>query len=337
MSEDSSSELRRSYDAMRSDLAMVAINVRDLLEASLKLSQIPLHSVTRRVKEFDSLVAKSRGANLKRPLKQMTDLIGIRVVVLFESDLERVDKVIRELFRIVKSDYKIDGLKASDFAYFDTHYIARFRHESDSASLPVRLFEIQVRTAVNDAWAAISHHTQYKREGDIPGELTRDLHALKALFYLADRHIQYFEDSRQNYKSQVAAIIARSGPLNDIPLNIDTLRCFIESDSRMDDRPQPNPQEWSMLLRDLRAADINDIGELKRSLESGWTEFQDKEVDFLRRMSNRPEATTPVRGKVSILNAVEWAVRAGNQGYDKLLKRSRSGDPEVIISKIDRD
>jgi putative GTP pyrophosphokinase len=51
-------------------------------------------------------------------------------------------------------------------------------------------FEVQVRTIVMDAGAAVSHHLDYKGGTSVPSELRKDFYALSGLFYVADQHFE---------------------------------------------------------------------------------------------------------------------------------------------------
>ena len=57
------------------------------------------------------------------------------------------------------------------------------------------LFEIQIRTITQDAWASISHYLDYKNEISIADELKKDFYALSGLFYIADTQFNKIQES----------------------------------------------------------------------------------------------------------------------------------------------
>ena len=66
-----------------------------------------MHHLGGRVKELDSLLKKYRRKKMDNPFTEMTDIVGIRVVYLFQGDLEIIKGVIRNSFKVVKEDDKL--------------------------------------------------------------------------------------------------------------------------------------------------------------------------------------------------------------------------------------
>ena len=54
-------------------------------------------------------------------------------------------------------------------------------------------FEVQVRTAIQDAWSTLDHAIKYKKK-QVPHELSRRINALAALFEIADREFLAIRD-----------------------------------------------------------------------------------------------------------------------------------------------
>ena len=100
-------------------------------------------------------------------------------MVLFLSDLPRLDKLIRDCFNVVSYENKVTDSDPSSFGYMSVHYVTT---PDDSHSgprydelkgIPI---EIQIRTVVMDAWANVSHHLDYKGESSIPKDLRKDFY-----------------------------------------------------------------------------------------------------------------------------------------------------------------
>ena len=109
--------------------ARLAAEVEFALETITEQRGIKTHSVTSRVKEFQSLANKCREKEIDDPLAEVVDLVGIRVVVLFLSDLPRLDEVIRKAFEIHESDDKVLGNDPASFGYMSIHYVGILRGE----------------------------------------------------------------------------------------------------------------------------------------------------------------------------------------------------------------
>lgn len=69
-----------------------------ILDAALKKKGIKTHSMPTRVKTLDSFVDKAKRKDSQDPFQAIHDIVGLRVVCLFLSDIPRVGEVIRESF-----------------------------------------------------------------------------------------------------------------------------------------------------------------------------------------------------------------------------------------------
>ena len=160
-----------------------------ILKKEINSSSIKVHSFYSRIKSYDSCLDKIRNKNIKQPFDEIKDFVGLRVICLFLSDLERVEKVINEIFEVIEKEDKIHDSEKDVFGYMGMHFIVQLNGDKTHNSIP---FEIQVRTIAQDAWASISHHLDYKTSS-IREDLKKDFHALSGLFYVADTHFKYIE------------------------------------------------------------------------------------------------------------------------------------------------
>jgi len=184
-------ELRREYNQRVPSLKQLGIRAKQILSREITRKKIRIHSLDGRVKGFSSFYDKIRRKSVKDPFREIEDLVGLRVVCLFLSDIPEIGTIIKDTFRIVKEDNKIATIGADVFGYLAVHFDVRLRDgHSDHRYRLLRntTFEIQVRTIAHDAWASISHYLEYKEAGRIPDTLKRDFYALSGLFYIADTH-----------------------------------------------------------------------------------------------------------------------------------------------------
>jgi ppGpp synthetase/RelA/SpoT-type nucleotidyltranferase len=129
----------------------------------------------------------------------ITDLIGVRVVCLYEDELEKVAALVRSHFDVIDVTDKVaavEGTEAS-FGYKGLHLDLRLNAAQRAlpeyaacADLP---FELQVRTIIQDSWSVLDHKIKYKKS--IPGQLKRRINVLSALFELADREFRQIRDA----------------------------------------------------------------------------------------------------------------------------------------------
>jgi ppGpp synthetase/RelA/SpoT-type nucleotidyltranferase len=130
----------------------------------------------------------------QNPLVDMTDLCGARVIVHFQSQVEKVCNVIKENFEIdeVNSLDLKSKLKVNEFGYRSVHYIVSPKKD-EILGIPVDdkfknlKAEIQVRTLAEHVWADISHDRIYKTDLNIPDEWKREAARLSAMLENADK------------------------------------------------------------------------------------------------------------------------------------------------------
>jgi putative GTP pyrophosphokinase len=190
---------------------------------------VVLHRVEARAKSVDSFREKitRAGKHYDNPLADVTDLCGVRVIVYYLSDVDKVGELIANQFRVdsARSIDKRQELGVDRFGYLSVHFIVKV--SKARAKLPEwREFsemaaEIQVRTVLQHAWAAIEHTTQYKSEGVIPKELRRRLHMISALLEAADEGFQQLREERGELVRDLGEKMAADN--YDIPISIDSI------------------------------------------------------------------------------------------------------------------
>ncbi len=126
----------------------------------------------------------------------ITDLVGVRVVCLYEDELEKVAQIVRSHFAVIDVTDKASAVESTEasFGYKGLHLDLR-PGQRDLPALAVHAdqpFELQVRTIIQDSWSVLDHKIKYKKS--IPGQLKRRINVLSALFELADREFRQIRD-----------------------------------------------------------------------------------------------------------------------------------------------
>ncbi|MDD2465213.1 MAG: (p)ppGpp synthetase [Desulfobulbus sp.] len=124
----------------------------------------------------------------------ISDLIGIRIVCLYEDQIILVAEILQKHFKILELTDKISSVESteSSFGYKGLHMDLALKDEM--AALPKYLpyadlpFEVQIRSLIQDAWSVLDHKIKYKKS--IPIDLKRRINILSALFELADREFR---------------------------------------------------------------------------------------------------------------------------------------------------
>jgi ppGpp synthetase/RelA/SpoT-type nucleotidyltranferase len=129
----------------------------------------------------------------------ITDLIGVRVVCLYEDELEKVAHLVRSHFDVMDVTDKVAAVENTEasFGYKGLHLDLRLnaaqRALPEHAAYAAHAFELQVRTIIQDSWSVLDHKIKYKKS--IPGQLKRRINVLSALFELADREFRQIRDA----------------------------------------------------------------------------------------------------------------------------------------------
>lgn len=217
------------YRRLRPNYEIFCERLANLIEMLLREAGIKVHAIERRAKEVESFQQKLQKPEkyYTDPLRQITDLCGIRVIAYYLDDLERIGKLLEQEFDLDKLNSSDRGalLKPNEFGYHSHHYVVKLSHVrselSEWRALSNICAEIQVRTVLQHAWAAISHALQYKAKANVPAELSRKLYRVSGLLELADEEFTEISNLNKNISRSVAISI------NEGNLSIDINRTSI--------------------------------------------------------------------------------------------------------------
>jgi len=152
-----------------------------------------IHSIKFRIKDFESFYNKICRKNYLDPFKECTDIAGIRVITLYKSQAERIAEIIKKEFKLIEEVKK--EIKENEFAYKSIHLIVSLKqNQITNKELKQIPCEIQIRTILEEAWAEIEHHMNYKHIG-VDKKTLRKINALSALLEIADNQFEQIYDS----------------------------------------------------------------------------------------------------------------------------------------------
>lgn len=210
------------------------VELHQLLEKILSSFRIRF-LIESRTKDVQSFVEKiSRpGKSYVDPLREITDLAGVRVVVHSLTDVGRVSQVIRSEFVVdpENSVNKADVLDPDRFGYLSQHFIVTLLTSRQSlaewSGVADLRAEIQVRTTLQHAWSLVQHPLDYKSSVEAPRQLRRRLFRLSALFELADTELDALFKEAQEIRAEYASEVTKAEA--SIPIDIDSLRAYMET------------------------------------------------------------------------------------------------------------
>jgi len=187
-----------------------ALHVARLQSLLAQAGQAEIAKVEGRVKDRDECLRKF-SRKYRAALEEsgtpyeiqhyITDLIGVRVVCLYEDELPKVARIVQAHFDVIDVTDKVSAVQGteSSFGYKGLHLDLRLKAAlaQEEAHVPHACapFELQVRTIIQDAWSVLDHRIKYKKS--IPPELKRRINVLSALFELADREFRQIRDATE--------------------------------------------------------------------------------------------------------------------------------------------
>jgi ppGpp synthetase/RelA/SpoT-type nucleotidyltranferase len=135
------------------------------------------YDVSARAKDLDSLIKKLL-AKAVYDYDSLPDKAGVRVVVRYRSDIDKVIDVLRRCFDCAPPDDKEKRLGDNRVGYLSVHLdkVSFQAGDPQVGQYPPEKYwaELQVRTLAQHLWSEMSHDTIYKND-DTAAVLTPDL------------------------------------------------------------------------------------------------------------------------------------------------------------------
>jgi ppGpp synthetase/RelA/SpoT-type nucleotidyltranferase len=214
------------------------------------------------------------GLTMAEFLRDANDLVGVRVVVYYNSDVDAIRDALMEAHPGASLDEKLtihDLSKGSRFGYRAVHINFTF---SDEAILKYQArsavgVELQIRTILSDAWARHSHKLAYKAKAAPTDELVRSFALTAAMLENVDAQIEGLRSlpivsGRRQVSEELSWMHFYEGVVGLLgtPLDEDTVKALYVTLAQGEDS---SPDREDEFLRDA---------------ERAWTSFGD--IDFAR-------------------------------------------------------
>ena len=228
--------LRDEFISRTSSYEAFAECVYNLLSTLLADKDIRVHSITRRVKDPQSLYKKiMRPGKQYEALSAITDLVGLRIITHLPEEVDKVAEVIEGEFSIDRKNSVDKRLTdhPDRFGYGSVHKICSLNDSRvalpEYAKFSGIKCEIQLRTILQHAWAEIEHDLGYKSTAGVPLPLKRRFSRVAALLETADEEFMRLKKELTDYGGNIRERVMMSTP--GTPLDRITLKLFIETDN----------------------------------------------------------------------------------------------------------
>jgi ppGpp synthetase/RelA/SpoT-type nucleotidyltranferase len=298
---DYADELTSEYAEQRDDYVAFTDSLSQLLSLLTKDAGLDIVGIEHRTKSLESFrekVDRPEKAQKYKHCEEVTDISAIRVIAYLQEEHDEICDIMRENFAIDEGDSanKEDLLDPDKFGYRSMHFVIAY--SAERLKLPeFRRFvgkkaEVQVRTVLQHAWAAIDWKLRYKTEVGVPNAIRRRLYRISALLESADDDLSRVSaavrDLRAGYVEQI-----QKGDLS-LQVNQDSLQLFLAKDDlvqRLQEVAEGNDYVISPyhpnsrnpllnLLETLKTAGIDEIA----LLESRLQEIEPQAEEFLEKI-----------------------------------------------------
>lgn len=338
----SSVEWGEAYQAERPTHLSFTRALEALLRQLLDQAAIPYAQIESRTKDIPNFVSKLRRKHEKydNPLSEVTDLVGLRIVLFYLDDVERVSELIEQQFAIdaKHSADKSAALDPDRFGYLSVHHVVRLT-SSRNDLLEWKHFdglcaEIQVRTVLQHAWAAISRKLAYASVHEAPRDLQRNLNRLSALLELADDEFLEIRTAREEIEVSYDREVER-GNL-DLEVDESSLDIYLRETGVRDrirqlaqEAGSPNTETlvegitedelneitrdlFKRLLQTIEHAGLKRIADVDVLLDGLWESFP----DFVRVVNERcAEGPLPDAPDNWLSLIILWSIRAPSETF----------------------
>lgn len=198
-------DLRQQYSSIREKFLIPCASELEKLVKSQLSSTSRIDRIVSRVKSPDSFITKANEIENNRkkyeyPLTEIQDIIGLRLIVLFLSDVKTVSETLRRHFTSIEAKL-LKPSSTSEFSYISWHGIffipSDCMPESITTNEMPKYFEIQVKTLFQHAWSEAEHDLGYKpASGTLSDEAKRMIAFAASLAWGADRAFQDVIDQK---------------------------------------------------------------------------------------------------------------------------------------------
>ena len=144
----------------------------------LKHGYTPVEHMKSRIKSISSIQKKleRRGYSYTEENieKHVTDVIGVRIVVWFLSDVYDIVSLITNSTNIILKERRDYIANPKESGYSSYHLIVRIPVYIEKEESKMKL-EIQIRSLAMDFWASLEHKINYKYDKQVPKNIQKEL------------------------------------------------------------------------------------------------------------------------------------------------------------------
>lgn len=185
-------------------LEMLETEIKILIEEfEFQNKYNPVEHIKSRIKSKESAIKKLKNKNyditLENLKKHVHDMVGVRIVCSFLSDVIDIVKLIENSKQIKIKEKKDYITTPKDTGYSSYHLIVFVPIYLNGKEELIEA-EIQIRTVAMDFWASLDHKIQYKFPKEIPEEIKQDLYNCSLSIKALDKRMLILNEIVNKYK-----------------------------------------------------------------------------------------------------------------------------------------
>jgi putative GTP pyrophosphokinase len=307
------------------ELSVVA---KTTIESLLRAKDIEIFAIQHRTKLLPSLDEKFKKKEYNS-ISEVTDLCGIRVITYMESELKKVCDALESCLEVVpeKSLNKSEELDDDQVGYRSIHYILKLG--ADRTRLPELMqytdlvFEVQVRTLLQHAWAEIEHDRCYKFKASLPRDLKRRLYLISGTLELVDAEFSRVVSDIEDHSIESARKV-KTGDL-DVEITSEVLANYLATSA---------PKLYDKLIQ--KHASTKVLTELDKFGVQTLQDFERliKDHDLNKVVGHSATTATGLLRKIMIYIDME---KYFENSWERGFKRVTESTYKMMVDKYGRD
>ncbi|MEK3906800.1 GTP pyrophosphokinase [Oceanobacillus sp. FSL W7-1309] len=167
----------------------------------------PIEHIKSRIKSPESILKKVYRKNLDISMdairENIKDIVGIRIVCSFISDIYKVSEMIQNQQDITVVEVKDYIKHPKSNGYKSLHLILSIPVFMSDRTEQVYI-EVQIRSVAMDFWASLEHKIYYKYNGEVPQQLIMELTEAANVANKLDSKMEKLNNEVNNIKSKAA-------------------------------------------------------------------------------------------------------------------------------------
>lgn len=274
-------ELNKWIDESLPKFELLGKHIAFIIETLLQQNEVAYLSVSYRTKTKEGIIEKVSRKNYRKPIDELTDVSGVRVILYLESDIAKVSEIIKSTFNIdeTNSMSNENRLSSDKIGYRSVHYVCDIGENrialKEYEYISGLKCEIQIRTMLQHAQAELTHDRNYKLGTNLPLQIQRKINLFSGMLEIADQGFSEIVSSIEKYKELIDS--NDLGQLTLQKINSINLYKFVEEITKEMGLELTPVYDWEgdsskEILEELKFSGLNSFKEITEAIPENYSE-----------------------------------------------------------------